>query len=141
MKKYIIILLAFILVGCKTYQQTSISRDSLYHITIKTDSIYIKQVIKDSVYLHDSIFTIIKGDTIFTERWHTKYISKISHDTIWAEKLFIDTIYKSKENSTSTEQQLTTWQRFKLDMAGGLLVISLIALITMAVYIYYRSRK
>lgn len=36
----------------------------------------------DSIMLHDSTFVMLKGDTIFTDRWHTEYVYKYKTDTV-----------------------------------------------------------
>jgi hypothetical protein len=51
-----------------------------------TDTLIQTKVQKDSVWLHDSIHVSEKGDTIRIERWHTKYISKEVHDTLYVAK-------------------------------------------------------
>ena len=50
---------------------------------VKTDTTYITQHQRDSVWLHDSIHVSEKGDTIRIEKWHTKFIEKVSHDTTY----------------------------------------------------------
>lgn len=61
--------------------------------TIQRDSIYITQYKRDSIYMHDSIFQWLKADTMYIEKWHTKYIEKLSTDTLYIEKN--DTIRES----------------------------------------------
>lgn len=51
-----------------------------------TDTMYISKVQRDSIYLHDSTYIKEKGDTIFYEKWHTKYIEKQVHDTTYVAK-------------------------------------------------------
>jgi hypothetical protein len=53
---------------------------------VHNDTTYITQHQRDSIWLHDSIRVSEKGDTIRIERWHTKYISKEVHDTIYRAK-------------------------------------------------------
>ena len=50
---------------------------------VRTDTTYITQHQRDSIWLHDSIHVTEKGDTIRIEKWHTKYISKEVHDTLY----------------------------------------------------------
>lgn len=54
--------------------------------SIQHDSIYITKVKKDSVYLRDSVYIHEKNDTVFLEKWHTKYIERLSTDTLYIEK-------------------------------------------------------
>ena len=42
---------------------------------------------RDSIYLHDSVFVRIRADTVYLEKWHTKWREKevIHTDTIQVE--------------------------------------------------------
>ena len=52
-----------------------------------TDTVYQSKLQRDSVWLHDSIRVTERGDTIRIERWHTKYIERIVHDTLYRAKV------------------------------------------------------
>lgn len=79
MRKYnLYILLAFALSSCKSVQQCvpdTITRDSV-RVEYKLDSVYL--------YERDSIFVHANKDTVFVERWKTRYkdVLKIQHDTV-----------------------------------------------------------
>jgi hypothetical protein len=64
------------LTGCTTTKVVTVEK-------IHNDTTYITQHQRDSIWLHDSISIKEKGDTIRIERWHTKYISKEVHDTLY----------------------------------------------------------
>lgn len=51
--------------------------------TIQRDSIYLTKLQRDSIWLHDSITLREKGDTIWLEKWHTKYIERVHTDTAY----------------------------------------------------------
>ena len=72
------ILLVLALVGCKTVAPCvpeTITRDSV-RVEYKLDSVYLYE--RDSIFVHE------KRDTVFVERWKTRYkdVLKIQHDTI-----------------------------------------------------------
>ena len=69
----------FFLTGCTTTKVVTVPE-------VHTDTTYITQHQRDSIWLHDSIHVSEKGDTIRIERWHTKYISKEVHDTLYRAK-------------------------------------------------------
>ena len=69
----------FFLTGCTTTKVVTVPE-------VHTDTTYITQHQRDSIWLHDSISIKEKGDTIRIERWHTKYISKEVHDTLYRAK-------------------------------------------------------
>jgi hypothetical protein len=54
---------------------------------VKTDTTYITKQQRDSIWLHDSIHVTERGDTIRIERWHTKYIEREVHDTLYRAKV------------------------------------------------------
>jgi hypothetical protein len=53
---------------------------------VKTDTTYITKQQRDSIWLHDSIHVTERGDTIRIEKWHTKYIEREVHDTLYRAK-------------------------------------------------------
>lgn len=98
--------------------------------SIQRDSIYITQYKRDSIYMHDSIFQWLKADTMYIERWHTKYIERLSTDTLYLEHN--DTI----REPYPVEKPLTFWQRnfmsigkVSIGMWGGILIAILIYII------------
>ena len=54
---------------------------------VRTDTTYITKQQRDSIWLHDSIHVTERGDTIRIERWHTKYIEREVHDTLYRAKM------------------------------------------------------
>ena len=66
----------FFLTGCTTTKVVTVPE-------VHTDTTYITQHQRDSIWLHDSIMVSEKGDTIRIEKWHTKFIEKMSHDTTY----------------------------------------------------------
>lgn len=79
MRKFsLYILLALALVGCKSVAPCvpeTITRDSV-RVEYKLDSIYLYE--RDSIFVHE------KRDTVFVERWKTRYkdVLKIQRDTV-----------------------------------------------------------
>ena len=72
------ILLVLALVGCKTVATCipeTITRDSV-RVEYKLDSVYLYE--RDSIFVHE------KRDTVFVERWKTRYkdVLKIQRDTV-----------------------------------------------------------
>ena len=53
---------------------------------VRTDTTYITKHQRDSIWLHDSIQVTEKGDTVRIEKWHTKYVEKQVHDTLYKSK-------------------------------------------------------
>ena len=102
------------LTSCTTTKIVEVER-------VRTDTTYITKMQRDSVWLHDSIRVVEHGESIFIERWHTKYV----------ERLRIDTLYQAKTDSVPVpypverlvEKPLHWWQKALMWMGGLLIVI------------------
>lgn len=88
-----ILLVAFLLSGCKT----------------KYDTLHTS----DSVFVRDSIFLRQKGDTCFLDRWHEKSIYKNVY------KVKVDSFLKRDSIPVPypVEKQLSKWEQFQLKYA------------------------
>lgn len=71
--------LCSLLGSCTTTEYVTVPE---YH----TDTLRITQHQRDSIWLHDSIKVTEKGDTVRIEKWHTKYVEKQVHDTLYQSK-------------------------------------------------------
>ena len=93
-----------------------------------TDTVRIVQHQRDSIYLSDSIYIsdFVRSDTVYKtiERWRTKYIERLSHDTIYQSKR--DSIPYPVEVTKEVPAKLTWWQQTRLHLANILLYLLLI---------------
>lgn len=91
----------------------------------RTDTVQITHQQRDSIWLHDSIYTkeYTQGDTVYMlrDRWHTKYIESLRHDTTYISKR--DTI--PCPYPVEVERQLSWWQKTRLHMANIMLYVLL----------------
>lgn len=89
---------------------------------------------KDSVYVKDFVFVKQKGDTVWIERWKTKYAVTESQRTIR------DTIIKtdSVQVPYPVERKLTKWEQFKVDY---FIYILLIVFVFFLLYCVYLARR
>jgi len=112
MKKLIILFIFFGLFGCKSTQYVP-------QIIVKDSVIYFNKVKLDSVYIYkqDSIIIRQKGDSIFTDRWHTfiKNRDVLKTDSI-SKWIYV------KETKTVTTNKLTKVQK-TLMWTGGILSV------------------
>ena len=110
----LLLLIALICGGCSTTKYVPVE-------TIKRDTVYQSKIERDSVYLHDSVYVKEwqKGDTIYRDRdrWHTKYVEKEVHDTL----------YQSKVDSIAVpypvEKELTWWEKKKIEFGELAMVV------------------
>ena len=75
----VLMMVALWLTSCTTTKVVTVEK-------VKTDTTYITKQQRDSIWLHDSIHVTERGDTIRIERWHTKYVEREVHDTLYRAK-------------------------------------------------------
>ena len=124
----LVILVALLLVGCKTKERVVTVEK------VRTDTTYIMKHQRDSVWLHDSIHVTEKGDTIRIERWHTKYVEKATHDTLY--QATHDTIPQPYPVEKLVERKLSWWQQTRMHLGEALLALAGIAV---AVFVVRRK--
>ena len=116
------ILFAFALSSCKTVAPCipeTITRDSV-RVEYKLDSVYLYE--RDSIFVHE------KRDTVFVERWKTRYkdVLKIQRDTVIDTKTEVQVV---KEKYIPPFAKFTMW---------WFCITVLILLVIAAVKIYSR---
>jgi hypothetical protein len=118
MRRHNIIILAVavvLLAGCKTKERVVTMEK------VRTDTLMKFCNTRDSIWLHDSIRVSEKGDTIRIERWHTKYVEREVHDTLYQSKH--DSVPVPYEVVREVAKPLTWWQRTRLHMGEALLAL------------------
>ena len=121
----IAMVLCAMLFGCTTTKYVPV-------IEHRTDTVRITQQQRDSIYLHDSIRVSEKGDTVRIEKWHTRYIERTSHDTI----------YQSKTDSIPVPYKVTEYvERKRSKMEWGLIIIGTVALLGFIVWLAVRLSR
>lgn len=88
----------------------------------------------DTVYLQDSSITTFRNDTIFAEKWHTKYIAKIVKDTVRLN----DTVFLTKTVTKITSPQKPS---LKEKVGGFILTTGIIILFLFIFYLLIRLKK
>ena len=121
----LVILVAVLLVGCKTKERVVTVE------TVRTDTTYITKHQRDSVWLHDSIHVTEKGDTIRIERWHTKYVEKATHDTLYQHKT--DSVPVPYPVEKLVERELSWWQQTRMHLGEALLALAGIAVVVFVI--------
>lgn len=130
-----IALLACLLFGsCTTTEYVTVEK-------IKHDTTYVSKLQRDSVWLHDSIYVKewTKGDTVYRDRdrWHTKYIEKQVHDTVY--QATHDTIPQPYPVIKEVEKKLTKTQKGLMWM-GGLSLMALFVFVAIKVKRFLPTR-
>ena len=129
----LVILVALLLVGCKTKERVVTVEK------VRNDTTYITKHQRDSVWLHDSIHVTEKGDTIRIERWHTKYIEKATHDTLY--QATHDTIPQPYPVEKLVERELSWWQQTRMHLGEALLALAGIAVVVFVIKRKIKGQK
>ena len=98
----VLLMIALWLTSCTTTKVVTVEK-------VKTDTTYITKQQRDSIWLHDSIHVTERGDTIRIERWHTKYVEREVHDTLYRAKT--DSIPVPYEVITEVPRKSTWFER------------------------------
>jgi hypothetical protein len=114
---FIALLIVGWLTSCTTTRVVTVER-------VKNDTTYITKQQRDSIWLHDSIHVTERGDTISIERWHTKYIEREVHDTLYRAKT--DSVPVPYEVIKEVPAELSWWQTARIHLANILLYAILI---------------
>ena len=115
----------WLLSGCRSVKYVPVIEHS-------TDTIIQKVVAHDSIHVHDSIWVTQTGDTVRIEKWHTKFIERIRHDTLYQHR--VDSIPQPYPVEVEVEKPLSWWQKVRLTLADILLA-------GLLVFIIYRLGK
>ena len=127
----IIILLACLsFCGCTKTEYVTVEK-------IRTDTTYITKHQRDSIWLHDSVMVSEKGDTVKIEKWHTKYVSKEVHDTLYLATH--DTIPQPYPVTQYVEKPLSKIER-TLIIIGCLAIMALLVFIVLKIKPYLPCR-
>ncbi len=97
-----------------------------------TDTLRISHNTHDSIYVHDSTYIKENGDTVRIERWHTKYIEKQVHDTIYQSRT--DSVPKPYPFVKVVERELTTNQKV-------LMILGSVALMAFIVWLVFKIKR
>ena len=88
-----------------------------------TDTLIQTKLQHDSIYINDSTVITEKGDTVKIEKWHTKYVEKQAHDTLYISKT--DSVPKPYPVKEYIEKPRSTFEKILIGV-GLLTILSLI---------------
>ena len=87
-----------------------------------TDTLIQTKIVKDSVYLKDSTHVSEKNDTVKIEHWHTEFLKKEVHDTVYISKTDSVPAPYPVEVIKEVPAELTMWEQLKMK-AGGIAIL------------------
>ena len=113
-----ILLSAMLLTACRTTQ--TMTDTNTNHVS--------NNIQRDSIYLHDSIFVHIRADTVYLEKWHTRWCD---HETVKTDTITLT------ETKTETVEKPYVPSFYKYCAAFAILFV-LYWLVKLALYIAKR---
>ena len=116
-----LVMLAVVLCGCKTKYITETEYKEVPVVMHDTVAKNIWRI--DTTIVKDSVYFAVKGDTIFKERYNTKWRIKVAHDTInkVVEKP-VEVIHNSVKTETKEVNRLYWWQKVLMLIGGASLI-------------------
>ena len=139
---WLFILVIIVLISCRTVKyvdRTIVDSTEIAVPIVNTKIEYRDKYLHDSIYIHDSVFTIIKGDTVYisknkeTNRLINKTNTIIKTDTIKVPVEITKTITRT-EAQVREVNKLYWWQK-------SLMYLGLIILISGIVFLIIKIKK
>ena len=95
---------------------------------VKRDSVYVDRLNRDSIYQRDSIYMLIKGDTVYKYEYKYLYRDKLLRDTISISKT--DSIPYPVEvvKTVTVDKKLSWWQSMLLYTGAIAWIVAIIGL-------------
>ena len=123
-----LVMLAVVLCGCKTKYITETEYKEVPVVMHDTVAKNIWRI--DTTIVKDSVYLAVKGDTIYKERYNTKWRIKMAHDTInkVVEKP-VEVLRTSIKTETKEVNRIYWWQKV-------LILLGCASLIDLIVQIY-----
>lgn len=109
----IITLMLVVLAGCKSIEYIPVE-------SVRSEVQYRDRLQRDSIHVLDSVFMLVRGDTVFRDRYRLIYRDKLIRDTAYIHK--VDSI----QAPYPIEKKLTRWQQMKLELGGWVFAALLI---------------
>ena len=128
MRGMVVVLMVLAAWGCRAVRYVPVE-------TVKTEKEYIDRWKRDSIHVLDSVFVLVKGDTVFRDRYKTVYKDRILHDTTFIERV------DSVQVPYPVEKRLTRWQSFKMEVGGFAFAGVVIVVLVVVGRMVYKLKK
>lgn len=122
-----LVVLALVLCSCRTKYITETEYKEVPVVMHDTVAKNIWRI--DTTIVKDSVYFAVKGDTVFKERYNTKWRIKVAHDTInkVVEKP-VEVIRNSVKTDTKEVNRLYWWQKVLMIIGGASLIYLVVQL-------------
>ena len=122
-----LVVLALVCCSCKTRYITQTEYKEVPVVMHDTVAKNIWRI--DTTIVKDSVYFAVKGDTVFKERYNTKWRIKVDHDTInkVVEKP-VEVLRTSIKTETKEVNRLHWWQKVLMIIGGASLIYLVVQL-------------
>ena len=122
-----LVVMALVLCSCKTKYITQTEYKEVPVVMHDTIAQNIWRI--DTTIVKDSVYFAVKGDTVFKERYNTKWRIKVAHDTInkVAEKP-VEVLRTSIKTETKEVNRIYWWQKVLMIIGGASLIYLVVQL-------------
>lgn len=124
-----LVMLAVVLCGCKTKYITETEYKEVPVVMRDTVAKNIWRI--DTTIVKDSVYFAVKGDTVFKERYNTKWRIKVAHDTISKVVTIPVEVVRTRTKTKTVVKEVNRiylWQKV-LMLIGGASLIYFLALL------------
>lgn len=145
---YALVSTIFLLCSCSTTRYVPVEN---VRTEYKDRVVTVHDTVRDSVrtfnntYKHDSMAVMMRGDTVFVDRWHTLRLIKWEKATHQSNTVAGDSASSVRVDSVRVpypvERKLTKWERVKMDFGTAAIVIAALAIMTGIVLAVWWIRK
>ena len=120
-----LVVLALVCCSCRTKYITNTEYKEVPVVMHDTVAQNIWRI--DTTIVKDSVYFAVKGDTIFKERYNTKWRIKVAHDTInkVVEKP-VEVIRNNVKTETKEVNRIYLWQKVLMIIGGASLIYLII---------------
>ena len=117
---------AALLTGCRP------AREVVEVPSVRVEKEYVDRWRRDSVVVGDSVMVMIKGDTVWRDRWRMVYRDRWRTDSV----LVRDSVLVTEV--VEVPARLTGWQQWKMRV-GGWALVAVVTLMGVGVFRFFRG--
>ena len=120
-----LVVLALVCCSCRTKY---ITNTEYKEVPVVMHDTVAKNILRiDTTFVKDSVYFAVKGDTIYKERYNTKWRIKVAHDTInkVVEKP-VEVVIQSAKTDIKEVNRLYWWQKVLMLIGGASLIYLLV---------------
>jgi hypothetical protein len=121
----LVVLICLLFASCTKTEYITVEK-------VRNDTTYINKVQRDSIYLHDSTFVKVAGDTVWIERWHTKWQNHLEHDTVY--KARTDSVPVPYPVIKEVEKPRSTFEK-------GIMGVGILSIMALVVFIAFKLKR